>query len=312
MSTLGKVLAAFNVLMALAIFFYFFPTHWGTRHGWAYSYYRHELVLDGLPLNDQAKDTEGHALKDKISESDQKQMFQGAGEPVRTQMEEVENVRNDLNKLQNENPARLTEILSNMARTGGEREEILAKKPADVAAIFEEVDNAKDKSPAALRAAIAHLLFNSYEKKEREKRMLIVVGLKEYTREVNEEADALVSMTARVRRAMQRDLSGFEAQYAQLIKDIQILAEKIEDAKTQLEFQEQLTKSHNSLVMKRTQDVEALKKAILDARLATRKATEDLAKEQKLYFQAEAEAGKRAKENQDLEREIRKREHVEK
>ncbi len=312
MSTLGKVLAVFNVLMALAIFFYFFPTHWGIRQGWAYSYFRHELVLDGLPLNDQAKDTEGHLLKDKLSETTLKQMFQGAGEPVSTQMQEVEGVRSDLNKLQNENPARLTEILSNMARTGGEREEILAKKPADVAAIFEEVDNAKDMSPAALRAAIAHLLFNCYGKEEREKRILIVVGLKEYTREVNEEADALVSMTARVRRAMQRDLSGFEAQYAQLIKDIQILAEKIEDAKTQLEFQEQLTKSHNSLVMKRTQDVEGLKKAILDARLATRKATEELTKEQKLYFQFEDEAGQRAKENQDLEREIRKREHVEK
>jgi len=64
--------------------------------------------------------------------------------------------------------------------------------------------------------------------------------------------------------------------------------------------------------MKRTQDVEGRKKSILDARLATRKATEELTKEQKLYFQFEDEAGQRAKENQDLEREIRKREHVEK
>jgi len=306
MSTLGKVLAVFNILMALAAFFYFFPTHWGTRHGWAYSYFRHELVLDGLPLNDQAKDTEGHVLKDKLSETTLKQMFQGAGEPVSTQMQEVENLRSEFQR----DPARVPEILSNMARTGAERDEIRAQKPDNVAAIFEEVDNAKDKSPAALRAAIAHLLFNAYDQGRREKRMLIVVGLKEYAREVNDEADAVVSMTARVRRGMQRDLSGFETHYAQLIKDIQVLAEKIEDANNQLKFQEDLTKSHNSLVMKRTQDVEALKKAILDARLATRRATDELANEQKLYFQAEEEAGQRAKQNQDLEREIRKREHV--
>ena len=96
MSTWGKVLAVFNILMALAAFFYFFPTHWGTRHGWAYSYFRHELVLDGLPLNDQAKDTEGHVLKDKLSETTLKQMFQGAGEPVSTQMKEVEDLRTRL------------------------------------------------------------------------------------------------------------------------------------------------------------------------------------------------------------------------
>ena len=118
MSTLGKVLAVFNMIMALAAFFYFFPTDWGTRQSWAYSYYRHELVLDGLPLDDQEKDTEGHLQKDKLSEETKKQVFQGAGSPVSTQMEEIDNVRSECNGLQNSDPARLMEILSTMARTG--------------------------------------------------------------------------------------------------------------------------------------------------------------------------------------------------
>jgi hypothetical protein len=314
MSTLGKVLAVFNILIVLAAFFYFFPTNWGTRQSWAYSYYRHELVLDGLPLDDQEKDTEGHLQKDKLSETTLKQMFQGAGETVSTQMKEIDDVRKKCNELQNNNPARLKEILSTMARTGAERDEILATDPAQlkdpVTRIFEEVDKAKD--PGALRSAIAHVLFNSYEKEDKEKRLLVVIGLKEYTREVNQEADALIAMAARFRRGMQRDLSAFEAHYPQLVKDIQVLFQKIEDAKKQLEFQDQLAKSHNSLVMRRNQDVEALKQAILDARLATRKAMEELTNEQKLYHQAENEAGQRAKQNQDLEREIRQREHVEK
>jgi hypothetical protein len=311
MSTLGKVLAVFNLLIVLAAFFYFFPTDWGTRQSWAHSYFRHELVLDGLPLDDQEKDTEGHIQKDKISEADRKQMFPG-GNPVVTQMAEIKNERD---RLQNADPARLKEILSLMARTGDEREEILATdpqklQPEAIARIFEEVDKAKD--PGALRSAIAHTLFNCYEKEDKEKRLLVVIGLKEYTREVNQEADNLIAMAARVRRGTQRDLSAFEAHYPQLVKDIQVLNEKINDAKKLLEFQDELAKSHNSLVMKRTQDVADLKRAISDARLATRQALDQLTNEQKLYHQAEAEAGQRAKENQDLEREIRQREHVEK
>jgi hypothetical protein len=312
MSTLGKVLAVFNILMALAAFFYFFPTDWGTRQSWAYSYFRHELVLDGLPLDDQEKDTEGHLQKDKISETTKKQIFQGLSNPVSTQKEEIDNVRR---AMQNADPGRLKEILSLMARTGPERDEILATdaqklQPEAITRIFEEVDKAKD--PGTLRSAIAHVLFNSYEKEDKEKRLLIVIGLKEYTREVNQEADTLIAMAARVRRGMQRDLSAFEAHYPQLVKDIQVLAQKIEDANKQLQFQVQLEKSHNSLVSKRLQDVADLKRAILDAKVATKRAMEESTNEQRLYHQAEGEAGQRAKENQDIEREIRQREHVEK
>src|SRR5205823_4836166 len=217
MSTLGKVLAVFNILIVLAAFFYFFPTNWGTRQNWAYSYYRHELVLDGLPLDDQEKDTEGHLQKDKLSEETKKQIFPG-GTPVSTQMEEIKRVRDGL---QNVPADRLKEILSTMARTGPERDEILATdaqklQPEAITRIFEEVDKAKD--PGALRSAIAHVLFNSYEKERREKRMLVVVGLKEFATEVNQEAETLMEMAAQVRRDMQRDLSAFEARYPQLVK----------------------------------------------------------------------------------------------
>jgi hypothetical protein len=316
--------------MALAAFFYFFPTGWGTRQSWAHSDFRHELVLDGLPVNDEVKDTEGHVVKDKISDADLKQIFPG-GNPVRTQTEEVNRVRGSVDA------DRALEMLKTMARTGSERDEVFeyqklkqqgekavpdkARKEYEArkeylenkfqdpkAIVFDEVDKAKN--PGALRSAIAHVLFNSYEKDDKERRLPIVVGLKEFSLEVNQEADALVSMTARVRRGMQRDLSAFEGQYPQLIKDIQVLNDKIEDSKKQLEFQEQLRMSHNSLVMRRIQDVEALKKAIFDARQATRQAMETLTKEQKLYFQAEAETGQRAKENLDFEREIRKKEHA--
>jgi hypothetical protein len=304
MSIAGKILAVFNVLAALAAFIYFLPTSWGTRHSWAYAYYRHDLVLDGLPLDKDEKDTEGYLLVDKMSETTRRQVFQSAGTPVNTQMDEIEGVRSGLRSAA---AARLTEILANMARTGPEREEAKANEDP-LKAIFEEVDKAKD--PASKRAAIARVLFNSYNDNDKEKRLPVIIGLKEFAREINQEADAVVAMTARVRRGMQRDLASFEASYPRLIKDIQIIAEKIEDTKKQLEVQEQLSKSHNSLVMKRTQDVAEIKKSIYEAKEATKKAMKTLTNEQKLLHQAEAEVGKRAKENEDLEKEIRRKEGV--
>lgn len=309
MSMAGKILAVFNILAALAAFIYFLPTDWGTRQSWAYSYYRHELVLDGLPLDKEQKDTEGYLLVDKLSENTKRQIFQSAGgNPVNTQMDEIERVRRDVEGAED---ARKQEILANMARTGQERDDFRAKLPEDATTlIFKEVDGAKD--PAAKRSAIARVLFNCYTNEEKEKRLPVIVGLREFSREVNQEADALVAMAARVRRTMQRDLAAFEARYPQLIGDIQVLAEKLEDSKKQLEIQEKLYASHNSLVMKRSQDLLELKKNIQDAKIATNNAMKALANEQKLDFQANAEVGKRAKENEDLERELRKRENVEK
>jgi hypothetical protein len=304
MSTFGKILAVFNVLAALAAFAYFLPTSWGTRQSWAYSYYRHNLILDGLPLDKEDKDNEGYLLVDKMSENTQKQIFQGAGSPVKTQMEEIERVKGTIQ-------GREQEILQNMARTGPERDEFRGQAPADASElIFKEVNDAKD--PAGKRTAIAHVLFNCYNDEEKQKRLPVIIGLKEFVREVNQSADAVIAMAARVRRSMQRDLAAFEARYPQLIQDIQVLAEKIEDSKKQLEVQEQLSKSHNMLVSKRAQDVTDLKKLIFEAKDATKKAMKTLADEQKLNHQAEAEVGKRAKENQDLEKEIRRRENVEK
>jgi len=324
MSIAGKILAVFNVLAALAAFIYFLPTAWGTRQSWAYASYRHDLVLDGLPLDKDEKDTEGYLLVDKMSETTRKQVFQNAGSPVNTQMDEINQVKGNMDE------GKALEVLKAMARTGPERDEVFAfekltkeggqakidqaqreylenKFKDPKALVFEEVDKAKD--PASKRAAIARVLFNSYDD-DKIKRLPVIIGLKEFAREVNLEADAVLAMTARVRRAMQRDLASFEASYPQLIKDIQIIAEKIEDTKKQLEVQEQLSKSHNSLVMKRTQDVSEIKKSIFDAKLAARRALETNTNEQKLLHQAEAEVGKRAKENEDLEHEIRRKEGV--
>ena len=62
--------------------------------------------------------------------------------------------------------------------------------------------------------------------------------------------------------------------------------------------------------MQRETDLNELKKKLAGARDATVRARELLAKEQKFYFEAEGKVGRRAKENQKLEQEIRTKEKV--
>ena len=133
MSMAGKILAVFNVLAALVAFIYFLPTDWGTRQSWAYSYYRHELILDGLPLDKEQKDTEGYLLVDKMSDTTKKQIFQSAGSPVNTQMEEIDRVRGVVEGAGDE---RKQEILANLARTGQERDDFRAKLPENATALI--------------------------------------------------------------------------------------------------------------------------------------------------------------------------------
>ena len=49
MSLFGKILALLNIFGALGLV-YVSMLDYGKRQSWAYSYYRHELVLNGLPL----------------------------------------------------------------------------------------------------------------------------------------------------------------------------------------------------------------------------------------------------------------------
>src|SRR5713101_2000353 len=103
MSIAGKILAVFNLIVIFCALVYFpltgagiLPADWGIRHSWAYSYFRHELILDGLPLDKDQKDNEGYLLVDRLSENTQKQIFQGLVNPVTTQIQEIDRVRQDL------------------------------------------------------------------------------------------------------------------------------------------------------------------------------------------------------------------------
>jgi hypothetical protein len=93
MSLTGKIFAILNIVAAAA-FLVVAGMDYSQRHRWAYSVYRHQLLVDGLPIDDAEKDAEGKARVADFDEPWFAEMFQRAGaNPVKTQQQEVQNLQ---------------------------------------------------------------------------------------------------------------------------------------------------------------------------------------------------------------------------
>jgi hypothetical protein len=138
MSLFGKILALLNIFGALALV-YLAMMDYGKRQAWAYSYFRHELVYKGLPLNGSGPgDPDGHETANKfvveqLGEELPREIFGTVGgNPVTTQVQEVERVQAILDaKLQTAQAKPnqcylLARILMPLADHYLEREQLLA------------------------------------------------------------------------------------------------------------------------------------------------------------------------------------------
>ncbi|HXG09650.1 MAG TPA: hypothetical protein VNK04_07665 [Gemmataceae bacterium] len=95
MSLLGKILAVLNVLAAVG-FFLLASMDYGKRQYWTHAVFRHDLALHGLPLDAEERDLEGEPVVRQIDAATLNELFGGAGNPVKTQLEEVQRVRQEL------------------------------------------------------------------------------------------------------------------------------------------------------------------------------------------------------------------------
>jgi hypothetical protein len=93
MSLLGKILAVLNVLAALGFFLVAYMD-WSKRQEWANAVVQHDLVINGLPVGKNELDEEGHPHYLNLRQSMLQPLLKG--QIVRTQDEEVEQVRNKL------------------------------------------------------------------------------------------------------------------------------------------------------------------------------------------------------------------------
>jgi hypothetical protein len=93
MSLLGKILAILNVMAALA-FTFLALADYSKRQSWAYSVFRHDLAIDGLPLDKDELGLDGRPRVDDLGKETQEDVFrQVGGQPVTTQVEEVARLR---------------------------------------------------------------------------------------------------------------------------------------------------------------------------------------------------------------------------
>jgi hypothetical protein len=343
MSILSKVLVILNILAAGA-FIYLATADWGQRETWSYAVYRHDLALNGLPLDETELDTDGGRAVDRLSD----QTFQAILQPVgggpagtllpedKTQLAEVRRVRQrllgeiaSLGDNLNQVKERMIAWLVPMARTGGERDAIRLgiDKAANISQLtdnestfekaFRAVLDPGQSPPESRRAEVAHLLLNmtvdpgsANDFARQYQRVLVVVGLKEFANAADRQYYALRDMAERVSQFMAEDQAGFERDYELTLKYLYSKAEDLGQIQKKLADYQKVTKQHQDLVSARKRDLEDLANRLDDARKATQQALANLTAEQQRLFEAERNVASSAEKNQQLERELRVLEKV--
>jgi hypothetical protein len=332
MSLLGKILAVLNILAA-ATFFYLVAADWGERQKWTYAVFRQDLVIDGLPLDENAQDLEGTKVVDKISPETVKDLFKTVGgDGDKTQVAECRRVQNKLREevegAANDQAKRekLRDILVPLVRLGAERDQlngrilgILGQKLDDLGKLMDAFKQAfddaltKQEEPSAKRQAIAHLLFNiaaSRQEPAELQRVAVVIGLKAFINEANEQADAVRIMGERLSHILAEDQAAFERDHARLVAELRLMALEETERKKKFGEVEALRKRHEELFNARTRDLKELQDRIANAGEAVKNSLTSLEKEQKNLVQAQQLVVKLAEENQQLERKIRELEKV--
>jgi hypothetical protein len=334
MSLIGKILAGLNILMA-AVFIYAAAQDWSRRTAWTYAVYRYDLAIDGLPVDEDQVDTDGDRLTDKLSDKTfQDVMKSVGGAPAKdlkpedkTQEAEVKRVQDKLRQEiqgagdEKAQRAKLALFLVPQARTLGERQELANRiqsaswnelmgpdGPFETTfkqAMAKKNDKGAAREPLAKRQAIAHLLCNLNLDPQAYERVQVVVGFKEFAREMNHQAASVNEMAQLVHQAMYRDRSAFDKEHRHKINELQMLAQQVADRNAELQRLVKLAADHDVLVRTRQTDLTELKDKLETARADFKKALDELQSEQQKLFNAQHGVAITARENLGLEKQIR-------
>jgi hypothetical protein len=317
MSLLGKILALVNILAAIG-FIYLAASDYGKRQQWSYAVYRHDLALNGLPLDDNEKDVDGQPLVKNLNQATLTEVFQGAGQPVKTQMEEVQRVQNDLRgQIDNGQPMTVPNLfygnpptinlesaaqkrawfLLPLARTLTERDALMTQlySPKEEKINAEEFDNAftnatAKRDPGDKRQAIASLLFGLLSATPGDgqqdvldspgyKHFVAVVGRQAAATAVADQADVLTQLAYETNDALGAGRNTFAAAHGRMVSRLRELADVMQHEKDALELQRNQTARQQELVNERDGQVKDLQARLAAAHKRTRAY---LAEQQKL------------------------------
>jgi hypothetical protein len=347
MSIAGKILAILNVLAAIA-FLAVAGLDWGKRQQWAYAVYRHDLVLDGLPIDAQEKGGDLKPRVDKLNDQVLAAIFK-TGQPVKTQADEVERVRKLVQAKVDDAQAagtktqKLARFLHALAHTSNERNEyarLMAAPPlADAAkegeqetalqaALTQQLDGAKEVAPdghkrsaeerkanaARLLYCLGDVLQDDPEKdfltSPAFQRMLVVTGLPAAARAIDEQALVLQGMTEDVMRIHRAEVEQFLYDLSQIIYDNRSLADAVEDQERKLQAKQADVEKQKQVVTERRVQIDELTKKLANLKLQTSNDLEEQSRQEQEVMRRLIELRDTAQQNQDLEKQIRQLEGV--
>lgn len=327
MSILGKVLAVLNLFAAVG-FVYLAATDWGKRQSFSYATYRHDLAIDGLPLDEKETDTQGRRLVDDLTDGTLRPIFSAVNaKPQPTQDKEIQRLRIDLkNDIAKEKPEDqrklLARMLGSLARTPGERDKLIQQantEPMDqllgrdgpIEKAFTEALSKKDADVDGRRQAFAHLLYSFHVDETAEARVIAVVGWKAYGVEISRQTEMLQACAEQRRTMSAQDLAVFEDDHRRIIQELSLLDDQLRGRRAALLDQQSEKAKHIVLVASREEDVKELDKQIADAKKRVQQAQSKRDSETKLISDTQHNLDSTAGENQKLERKLRTLERVE-
>ncbi|MFO0810983.1 MAG: hypothetical protein U0746_20330 [Gemmataceae bacterium] len=274
MSLLGKILAVFNVLAAIA-FLALAGMDYQRRHVWSYQHFRYQLALNGLPVDntDDSWRRPGEAIVSDLSDGSLTQIFngdsfaqgkypktqtdaaQGALEMVKRQFDEAPTI-DDKRKL-------LAKFLIPLQTKADKRDDAIeklraAKDQAALDNLFNELEGAFKRAASPVttenakrdllerRSTIADVLFNLDPSKEWHDHVQRVVGAQEYTDAAARQAKHLLDMTERYKAMMADDKDLFVHRYQAEMPQVPALAKQLEELDKKFDDLKALLATHTT------------------------------------------------------------------
>jgi hypothetical protein len=343
MSLWGKIFAVLNILAAIG-FVVVAGMDWGQRQRWAYAVYRHDLLVQGLPIDAKEQDPDGTPRVDKLSAPTLNAILPtSTGPQVTTQLDEVKRMRTLIEGKINDNTVpgtqgqKLARYLRPLAASARQRdtltaymavppnEEATKQLQADFNHEFDGVnevgaDGAKH-SLQQRKENAARLLFGFGEALHEDpnvdffatpayKRFVNVVGLIGAARAADDESLVVQKMTDEAVSAHAAEQSQFTTDMDSAIYRAQNLSDAVERQERFLKLKENEVAKAKLLVQARTEQINALKDQLAGLQAKTAKSLAEQAKAEQEVMQRLIELRDTGKKNQELEREIRRLEGV--
>lgn len=326
MSLFGKVLTILNAVFAVA-FLVIAAMDYQARNQWAYSAFRHDLAIHGLPIDDKDDSWRpGRALVKDINANTLKDLFQRAGgDPVSTQIRAVEQAKKTAVQFIESQPDEAKKRVAigitllpliphsheRLATADSIKKKPIADLMAKVENVFDLVDaDLKGNSSIEFkRMRAADLLYNLYHGElNMPDRALAVLGLEAYVQAADRQATNLYGQVTLLEQRAKEESAIFARQMQELQPKLVLMNDELKADKVRLDQQKKVLEQQNLLLTARQAERDELQRQLDKAIASANTETAQLAAVQEQLFAVQREIAAARERNEKLEGQIRSKE----